>query len=96
MQSHVMVGTGIFRALSRELECEVARNNVTASRSELHLTTVSHLGRGVFFFLRLKKQQHLLNNIKIIKKCMNINKYESYLVSSTISVSACAVIGVLE
>jgi len=55
MQSHVMVGTGIFRALSRELECEVARNNVTASRSELHLTTVSHLGRGVFFFLRLKK-----------------------------------------
>jgi len=54
-----MVGTGTFRALSRELECEVARNSVTASRSELHLTTVSHLGRGVFFFLRLKKQQHL-------------------------------------
>lgn len=56
-----MVGTGTFRALSRELECEVARNSVTASRSELHLTTVSHLGRGVFFFLRLKKQQHLIN-----------------------------------
>lgn len=62
IQSHVMVGTGTFRALSRELECEVARKSVTASRSELHLTTVSHLGRGVFFFLRLKKQQHLSNN----------------------------------
>jgi len=90
-----MVGTGIFRALSRELECEVARNNVTASRSELHLTTVSHLGRGVFFFLRLKKQQHLLNN-KNHKKMYEYKKYSSYLVSSTISVSACAVIGVLE
>lgn len=67
MQSHVMVGTGTFRALSRELECEVARNSVTASRSELHLTTVSHLGRGAFFFLRLKKQQHLSKNILVNK-----------------------------
>lgn len=75
MQSHVMVGTGTFRVLSRELECEVARNSVTASRSELHLTTVSHLGRGVFFFLRLKKQQHLKVKIKIYlekKKCINM------------------------
>lgn len=72
MQSHVMVGTGIFRALLRELECEVVCNNLTAFHSELHLTTGTLLGRSVFFFLRLKKQQHLLNNIKILK---NLKKY---------------------
>lgn len=77
MQSHVIVGTGIFRALSRELECEVARNSVTASRSELHLTTVSHLGRGVFFFLRLKKQQHLLTTFSLER--MKIYKYKNVL-----------------
>lgn len=80
MQSHVMVGTGTFRALSRELECEVARNSVTASRSELHLTTVSHLGRGVFFFLRLKKQQHLCCiKLSLEKKILEMFNYTNRL-----------------
>jgi hypothetical protein len=44
---------------SREFECDVARKRVTASRSGLHCTTASHFWRPDFFFLRLKKQQHL-------------------------------------
>lgn len=50
-----------FSTESRELECDVARNKVTASRSGLHCTTASHFCRADFFFLRLKKQQHLHN-----------------------------------
>lgn len=69
-----------LRQLSREFECDAvaAFSNVTFSRSGLFCS--SHLVRGDFFFLRLKKQQHLkkvLKNTKInlkviseIKKCL--------------------------
>lgn len=53
---HVTAG---LRTLSRELDWEVACRRVTASRSGLHCTTASHFPRPLFFFFRLKKQQHL-------------------------------------
>lgn len=61
---HVELAAGttgqlLFKTLSREFECEVARSSVTASRSGLHCTTASHFCRPDFFFFRLKKQQHL-------------------------------------
>ena len=55
----VMGGGGGLRTESREFDCDVACNNVTASRSGLHSTTPSHFPRPPFFFFRLKKQQHL-------------------------------------
>ncbi|CAB0012123.1 unnamed protein product, partial [Nesidiocoris tenuis] len=57
--SHVIVAAAGLRTLSRELDCDVAWSNVTASRSGLHCTTASHFPRPLFFFFRLKKQQHL-------------------------------------
>lgn len=56
---HVMAG---LRTLSLELDWDVARSSVTASLSGLHWTTASHFPRPPFFFLRLKKQQHLKRN----------------------------------
>ena len=54
-----VVAEGGFRILSLDWDWDAGSKTAMASLSGEHCTTASHLLLPAFFFLRLKKQQHL-------------------------------------